>query len=171
LEFNLISYSWWNDRNGNAKTFWAGGNTDVHLCQCGLVGNCVDSSSKCNCDSAAPVQLTDDGIRTIISSTNLIYDYYLKYSGVVTDKEVLLVTRLNYGRTQLETSSGIHQLGRFECTGQVAVTGMPTSCEDLWRMGHTLSGLYSVVGAKTVERVYCDFTKSSNDAGNFKCDD
>ncbi|EFX87112.1 hypothetical protein DAPPUDRAFT_312655 [Daphnia pulex] len=112
LELNTITYAWWNDRNGNAKTFWAGDNTDVHTCQCGLDGNCVDSSSKCNCDSAAPVQLTDDG--------------------VIADKEVLPVTRLNYGRTQLETSSGIHQLGRFECTGQVAVTGMPTSCEDLW---------------------------------------
>jgi hypothetical protein len=96
---------------------------------------------------------------------------YLKYSGVITDKEVLPVTRLNYGRTQLETSSGIHQLGRFECTGQVAVTGIPTSCADLWRRGHTLSGLYSVVGAKMVERVYCDFTKLPDDAGKFKCQD
>ncbi|XP_046646959.1 uncharacterized protein LOC124337002 [Daphnia pulicaria] len=145
LELNTITYAWWNDKNGNAKTFWAGGNTDVHLCQCGLDGNCVDSSTKCNCDSAAPVPLTDEG--------------------VITDKEVLPVTRLNYGRTQLETSSGIHQLGRFECTGQVAVTGIPTSCADLWRRGHTLSGLYSVVGAKMVERVYCDFTKLPDDAG------
>jgi hypothetical protein len=92
----------------------------------------------------------------------------LKYSGVITDKEVLPVTKLNYGRTQLETSSGIHQLGRFECTGQVAVTGMPTSCEDLWRMGHTLSGLYSVLGIAMVESVYCDFAKLPSDAGKFK---
>jgi hypothetical protein len=34
-----------------------------------------------------------------------------------------------------------------------------------------LSGLYSVVGAKMVERVYCDFTKLPDDAGKFKCQD
>ncbi|EFX63162.1 hypothetical protein DAPPUDRAFT_17597, partial [Daphnia pulex] len=95
LEFNEISYSWWNDRNGNSKFFWTGGNTDVHTCQCGLDGNCVDPSVQCNCDSMAPVPLVDDG--------------------AITDKNVLPITRLNFGRTQLETSSGVHTLGRFEC--------------------------------------------------------
>ncbi|EFX87243.1 hypothetical protein DAPPUDRAFT_97326 [Daphnia pulex] len=145
LEFNDITYAWWNDRNGNSKFFWTGGNTDVHTCQCGLDGNCVDPSTKCNCDSAAPVQLTDDG--------------------TITDKNVLPITRLNFGRTQLETSSGVHTLGRFECTGQVAVSGMPSSCTDLWRTGHTLSGLYSVLGTAMVESVYCDFAKLPSDSG------
>ncbi len=80
-------------------------------------------------------------------------------AGVITDKNFLPVTRLNFGRTILDSSSGIHTLGRFECTGQVAVNGMPTSCEDLWKIGHTLSGLYSVMGAEMVETIYCDFTK------------
>jgi hypothetical protein len=42
------------------------------------------------------------------------------HPGVISEKEVLLAvsTRLNYGRTQLETSSGIHTLNRFECSGQ-----------------------------------------------------
>ncbi|EFX61896.1 hypothetical protein DAPPUDRAFT_120794, partial [Daphnia pulex] len=93
----------------------------------------------------APVQLTD--------------------YGVITDKEILPITRLNFGRTQLETSSGVHTLGRFECTGQVTVTGMPKSCEDLWRKGHTLSGLYSVMGTAMIETVYCDFTKLPSDPG------
>jgi hypothetical protein len=87
--------------------------------------------------------------------------------GVITDKSVLPITRLNFGRTQLESSSGVHTLGRFECTGQVAVNGMPRSCGDLWRIGHTLSGLYSIMGPKMVESVYCDFTKLPNDAGKF----
>ena len=86
-------------------------------------------------------------------------------TGVIEDKNILPITRLNFGRTQLETSSGVHTLGRFECTGQVAVTGMPSSCEDLWRMGHTLSGLYSVVGSSMIESVYCDFAKLPNDSG------
>jgi hypothetical protein len=42
---------------------------------------------------------------------------------------------------------------------------MPSSCEDLWRIGHTLSALYSVMGVAMVENVYCDFTKLPNDAG------
>ena len=56
-------------------------------------------------------------------------------------------------------------MGRFVCTGQVAVSGMPKSCADLWRIGHSLSGLYSVMGTKRVESVYCDFTKLSTNSG------
>jgi hypothetical protein len=44
--------------------------------------------------------------------------------------------------------------------------GMPTSCADLYAMGHSLSGFYSVRGASMVESVYCDFTKQSSDPGN-----
>ncbi|EFX61590.1 hypothetical protein DAPPUDRAFT_18957, partial [Daphnia pulex] len=87
----------WNDKGGIAKYFWSGNNTDTHTCQCGIDENCVETSFKCNCDSAAPIQLSDDG--------------------VITDKTILPITRLNFGRTQLETSSGVHTLGRFECTG------------------------------------------------------
>ena len=47
----------------------------------------------------------------------------------------------------------------------VDATGMPKSCEDLSQIGHTLSGLYSVMGAKQVESVYCDFTKLPTDSG------
>lgn len=84
---------------------------------------------------------------------------------MITDKNVLPITRLNFGRTVLENSSGMHTLGRFECTGQVAVQGMPSSCQDLWLIGHTLSGLYSVMGAAIVENVYCNFTKLPSDPG------
>lgn len=86
-------------------------------------------------------------------------------TGVITDKTVLPITRLNFGRTQLESSSGVHTLGRLECTGQVAVNGIPKSCQDLWRIGYTLSGMYNVMGTTMVESVYCDFTKMPNDSG------
>ncbi len=89
-------------------------------------------------------------------------------AGVITDKSILPITRLNFGRTILESSSGVHTLGRFECTGQVVVNGMPSSCEDLWHIGHTLSGLYSVMGIAKVENIYCDFTKLPSDPGMFK---
>ncbi len=81
----------------------------------------------------------------------------------MTDKTVLPVTRLNFGGT--ENGAAVHTLGRFECSGKEAVSGMPRSCLDLWRMGHILSGLYSVMGTKMIENVYCDFTKTSSDNG------
>jgi hypothetical protein len=86
-------------------------------------------------------------------------------AGVITDKSILPITQLNFGRTILEGSSGVHTLGRFECTGQVVVSGMPSSCEDLWHIGYTLSGLYSVMGGTKVESIYCDFSKPPGDAG------
>ncbi|KAI9561382.1 hypothetical protein GHT06_012339 [Daphnia sinensis] len=145
FEFDGVSYAWWNNKDGSSEYFWAGSNSSVHTCQCGIVGNCVDALLKCNCDSAAPVPLTDKGI--------------------ITRKDILPITRLNFGRTQLESSSGVHTLGPFECSGQTAIAGMPSSCEDLWRVGHSLSGLYSVMGTAMEESVYCDFTKLPNDAG------
>ncbi|XP_046461282.1 uncharacterized protein LOC124207727 isoform X1 [Daphnia pulex] len=143
FQFDGISYAWWNDKNRNPEYFWSGSNDSVHTCQCGIDRNCVDPSLECNCDSAAPVQLTDNGI--------------------ISNKNLLPVTSLNFGRTQLESSSGVHTLGPFECSGQVAITGIPSSCEDLWRGGHTLSGLYSVMGATKVETVFCDFAKLPGD--------
>jgi hypothetical protein len=62
FKFDNTEYAWWNDRDGNAQYFWAGNNTDgIHTCQCGINGDCVDISLKCNCDAAAPIQLVDDG--------------------------------------------------------------------------------------------------------------
>ncbi|XP_046451009.1 contactin-associated protein-like 4 [Daphnia pulex] len=143
FELNGITYSWWNDKNGNEKYFWAGMNTDGHTCQCGIDVNCVEASTKCNCDSAAAALQVDDG--------------------VVSDKFVLPVTRLNFGGTQ--NAAAVHTLGRFECSGKETVSGMPRSCLDLWRIGHILSGLHSVMGTNMVESVYCDFTKIPSDAG------
>ncbi|XP_057373213.1 uncharacterized protein LOC130694064 [Daphnia carinata] len=145
LELNGVSYAWWNDKYGIPQYYWAGSNNSVHTCQCGIDGNCIDPAAKCNCDAAAPVQLSDDGI--------------------VTNKEILPITMLNFGRTQLATSSGVHTLGPFECIGQVTVDRMPSSCEDLWKTGHKLNGLYSVVGVSTVESIHCDFSKLPHELG------
>lgn len=89
----------------------------------------------------------------------------LKYvSGVITDKNVLPVDQLNFGWTP-QSSFGVHTLGRLECTGSSAPTELPKSCEDLLLNGHTLNGIYSVMGTKMMESVYCDFTKLPDDAG------
>nr|CAH0106935.1 unnamed protein product [Daphnia galeata] len=87
---------------------------------------------------------------------------FIKIAGVITDKNVLPVTRLNFGRTQLATSSGVHTLGRFECSGSVALTGLPGSCEDLWLIGHTLNGIYSVMEGELVKRTNGSNEKCQN---------
>ena len=60
---------------------------------------------------------------------------------------------------------------KFVPTNQsaVAINGMPSSCNDLTVMGHTLNGFYSVMGSAMMESVYCDFTKLPTDPG--KCFD
>lgn len=64
LEFTNVQYAWWNDRNGNARYFWAGNNaSSEHTCRCGLDHNCVEPGRiKCNCDSVAAIALYDEGI-------------------------------------------------------------------------------------------------------------
>lgn len=92
----------------------------------------------------------------------MLFDFpELKCAGVVTKKASLPITQLNFG----QISTGVHTLGRFECSGDAIVTGFPTSCEDLLKIGHSVSGFYSVMGTKMVETVYCDFTKSLGDPG------
>jgi hypothetical protein len=49
----------------------------------------------------------------------------------------------------------------------VAINGLPSSCEDLKMIGHSLNGFYSIVGSAMMESVYCDFSKLPSDAG--KC--
>ena len=66
FEFGGVQESWWNDRNGVQRYFWAGANNNnQHTCQCGIDKNCVDNSFKCNCDAMAFIQLTDNGTRII----------------------------------------------------------------------------------------------------------
>lgn len=81
------------------------------------------------------------------------------------------MTQLNFGRTIAPTSKSRHTLGRLECSGKVVLDGMPASCQDLWRIGYSLSGLYSVKGSSNkVETVYCDLTKLPGDQGRNNSD-
>ncbi|EFX66774.1 neurexin IV [Daphnia pulex] len=168
FEFNNVPYAWWNDRNGDPHYYWAGSATDVHSCQCSIDQNCVDGTAKCNCDSISPTQLTDAGNK-MLEFLQLKIDSFIElwyhFQGFITDKKLLPVTGLNFGRTQFEISSGVHTLSRFQCSGQVTISGIPKSCEDLWRIGHSLNGVYSIVGSAMMESVYCDFTKLPEDPG------
>ena len=62
-------------------------------------------------------------------------------------------------------SSGIHTLGRFECKGREVVTGLPMSCKDLWLIGHSLNGFYSIARSEMMAYVYCDFNKLPEEEG------
>jgi hypothetical protein len=48
----------------------------------------------------------------------------------------------------------------------VAINGLPSSCDDLKIIGHTLNGFYSIVGSAMMESVYCDFSKLPTDPSN-----
>ncbi len=62
------------------KYFWPGNNKDgIHTCQCGINGDCFDNSLKCNCDTAAPIQLVDEGkVRQLFEFIRKI-NTFLKY--------------------------------------------------------------------------------------------
>jgi hypothetical protein len=47
----------------------------------------------------------------------------------------------------------------------ITFQGIPSSCEDLRKMGHTLSGLYNVKKDSTTDLVFCDMTKLDGVAG------
>ncbi|KAK4026829.1 hypothetical protein OUZ56_015855 [Daphnia magna] len=52
----------------------------------------------------------------------------------------------------------------MEDSNGIDIGRMPSSCTDLALVGHTKSGLYCVMGSKSIETVYCDFTKQMNDS-------
>jgi hypothetical protein len=43
----------------------------------------------------------------------------------------------------------------------VDIRQMPTSCEDLNRMGHEINGFFLIKGSKKMETVYCDYQKGT----------
>ncbi|XP_046658054.1 uncharacterized protein LOC124352561 isoform X5 [Daphnia pulicaria] len=76
-------------------------------------------------------------------------------------------TSLASTRTELNrTKSAVADLAtKFTArTSELVDIGkMPTSCADLQRTGHKLSGFFSVKGAKKMEMIYCNFFANQND--------
>ena len=93
-------------------------------------------------------------------------------AGYITNKSILPITLLKFGRTLAPMASGRHTLGRLECKGVADETGLvPSSCQDLWRLGHSQSGFYSVRDNKEsqqIETVFCNMTQTSG-PGNLFC--
>ena len=48
-----------------------------------------------------------------------------------------------------------------------SINGLPSSCGDLKRIGHTLNGIYSIAGSSMMESVFCDFTKRPRDPSKY----
>ena len=85
--------------------------------------------------------------------------------GVITVKEFLPITHLNFGGTGWPLSHGNHTLGKFNCSGIQEYDQMPRSCDDLKRIGHTLSGFFYVKGVQQIRLVYCKFSKNTTISG------
>lgn len=161
LEYNGVQYAWWVDRRGSPRYFWSGNQSNAmavdrrsnHTCQCGIDYNenkqssssCVDLNHKCQCDSLAPVALSDDGL--------------------ISDKDLLPVTRLHFGRTAIPRTLIKFTLGRLNCKGQNSLSSgdglissndeLPTNCDQLRSLGHRLPGFYSVKDGDQIKTVFC----------------
>jgi len=78
----------------------------------------------------------------------------------------LPIQQLKFGKHptfDLDYNYGKFTLGKLECSGRVKVTGIPTSCRDLYIIGHIFNDLYSIKKNGKVETVFCDFTLSPFD--------
>lgn len=164
MDFNGVPYSWWEDVNEISRYFWSGNDPNIHTCQCGIEQNCLDNQFRCNCDSNQQKTLIDNGI----NDRSILFCYHFNLFhllGTITDKSFLPVTKLKFGQAQ--RGAGLHTLGRLVCSGQQSSSNaMPVSCQDLWRIGHSLNGFYSVMGTDFMETVYCNFDKLFNENGN-----
>lgn len=44
-------FGWWVSRHNQKMDYWGGSIPGSYKCQCGIIGNCKDSTKWCNCDS------------------------------------------------------------------------------------------------------------------------
>ncbi|XP_076180729.1 neurexin-4 isoform X1 [Ptiloglossa arizonensis] len=91
--------SWWVSRNNQKMDYWGGALPGSRKCECGILGNCVDSTKWCNCDSELDGPLED--------------------SGDITEKEYLPVKQLRFGDTgtPVDNKEGRYTLGPLICEG------------------------------------------------------
>lgn len=141
LEFNGVAQSWWTDRKGDRQLDFTGSGSTRSKCQCGLDNSCIDKDLLCNCNAVSPVEAND--------------------TGFISDKSLLPVTRLHFGRILSAPARGLHTLSRLQCFGRqfiISEFNRPSSCMDLWRAGHTHSGFYFVESNNDIKHVFCDMT-------------
>ncbi len=84
---------------------------------------------------------------------------YKIITGLITEKNFLPMTVLKLGRVE---GSGVFNIGKLECSGSKGNQILePTSCRDLYQLGQTVNGFYTVKGtgdnADNIETVFCNF--------------
>ncbi|XP_043250778.1 neurexin-4 isoform X2 [Colletes gigas] len=91
--------SWWVSRSNQKMDYWGGALPGSRKCECGILGNCVDPTKWCNCDSEVKGPLED--------------------SGDITEKEYLPVKQLRFGDTgtPVDEKEGRYTLGPLICEG------------------------------------------------------
>lgn len=83
------------------------------------------------------------------------------HAGFISDKSLLPVTRLHFGRILSAPARGLHTLSRLQCFGRqfiISEFNRPSTCMDLWRTGHTHSGFYFVESDNDIKHVFCDMS-------------
>jgi hypothetical protein len=61
------------------------------------------------------------------------------------------------------TETDSNSVGRSNAILRQGCPKIPRSCADVKANGHASSGIYSIIGVKSMESVYCDFSKTAID--------
>ncbi|XP_026321952.1 neurexin-4 isoform X2 [Hyposmocoma kahamanoa] len=103
-ESNFHPFAWWVSRTGQRMDYWAGAPPGSRMCQCGVLGACLDPTKWCNCDA---------------EYSPLKPDEFQADGGEITEKEFLPVKQLRFGDTgsHLDEKEGRYTLGPLLCEG------------------------------------------------------
>ncbi|XP_073984244.1 neurexin-4 isoform X1 [Rhodnius prolixus] len=98
-EENFRPSAWWVSRNNQKMDYWGNSVPGSRKCHCGVMGNCIDQTKWCNCDSGLDSWLADEGD--------------------IKDKEELPVRQLRFGDTgsAVDEKEGNYRLGPLLCEG------------------------------------------------------
>ncbi|XP_018318496.1 neurexin-4 isoform X1 [Agrilus planipennis] len=98
-EASFRPFSWWVSSNNQNMDYWGGALPGSRKCECGILGNCLDSTKWCNCDAGL--------------------EQWAEDTGDITEKEHLPVKQIRIGDTgnALDEKEGRYTLGPLICEG------------------------------------------------------
>ncbi|XP_046456425.1 repetitive organellar protein-like isoform X2 [Daphnia pulex] len=102
------------------------------------------------------------GFEFKVTADNLRKELEATLSQLETATTYLSSTRMELSSTKSAVADLTTQLNE-RTSEKVDIGKMPNSCADLQRMGHKLSGFFSVKGSKKMEMIYCNFNADQND--------
>ncbi|CAG9559489.1 unnamed protein product [Danaus chrysippus] len=103
-EATFQPFAWWVSRSGQRMDYWAGAQPGSRMCECGVLGTCLDPTKWCNCDA---------------EHSPMPHDEFQTDGGDITEKEFLPVKQLRFGDTgsHLDEKIGRYSLGPLLCEG------------------------------------------------------